>query len=99
MKDGIREEEARTDSPGKWATFGVDLNKSSQTYFLFSFALHANIMQKGKEGGQNIKNLMARAGGMQRGRRRGCRARACTKWPVNVADAIASAISRCEVFA
>lgn len=63
MKDGVREEEARTDSPGKWATFGVDLNKSSQTYFLFSFALHANIMQKGKRRGPKYKELNGQSGG------------------------------------
>lgn len=77
----------------------VDLNKSSQTYFLFSFALHANIMQKGKRRGPKYKELNGQSGGMQRDRRRGCRGTACTKWPVSVADAIASAISRCEVFA
>lgn len=54
---------ARTDSPGKWATFGVDLNKSSQTYFLFSFALHANIMQKGKGRGPKYKELNGQSGG------------------------------------
>lgn len=73
---------------GKQRAAAVDLNKSSQTYFLFSFALHAALCKERKE------NIRAK-----KMNRAAIKVVGVAKWDLNVTDAIASAKSRCKVFA